>query len=70
MDSKPFTILKQALEDGAFEGAEIACFGEYAVSWNTRKNLVAIADSGGFWVMPAADLLAIAAATPDDPQLA
>ena len=58
-----FAILKQALEDDAFEGGEIACFGDYAVSWNTRENLVAIAGSGGWWTMPAEDLKAIAAAT-------
>ena len=60
-----FAILKQALADDAFDGAEIACFGEYAVSWNTRENIVAIADSGGWWTMPAEDLKAIAEATPN-----
>ena len=62
--SASFQILKQALADYAFEGGEVACFGDYAVSWNTRENLVAIANSGGWWTMPAADLKAIAAATP------
>ena len=60
-----FAVLKQALEDDAFDGAEIACFGEYAASWNTRENIVAIADSGGWWTMPAEDLKAIAEATPN-----
>jgi hypothetical protein len=63
--SASFQILKQALADDAFEGGEIACFGGYAVSWNTRENLVAIADSGGWWTIPAEDLKAIAAATPN-----
>ena len=63
--SASFRILKQALSDEAFEGGEIACFGDYSVSWNTRENLVAIADSGGWWTMPAEDLKAIAAATPN-----
>lgn len=62
-----FAILSQALADDAFEGAEVACFGDYSVSWNTRENLVAIADSGGWWVMPASDLKRIAAATPNTP---
>lgn len=61
-----FAILSQALADDAFEGSEVACFGDYSVSWNTRKNLVAIADSGGWWVMPASDLKRIAAATPNN----
>ena len=60
-----FAVLKQAIEDDAFDGAEIACFGEYAASWNTRENIVAIADSGGWWKMPAEDLKAIAEATPN-----
>jgi len=63
--SASFQILKQALADDAFEGGEIACFGDYAVSWNTRENIVAIAATGGWWTMPAADLKAIAAATPN-----
>jgi len=63
-NSASFQVLKQALADDAFEGGEVACFGDYAVSWNTRENLVAIANSGGWWTMPAADLKAIAAATP------
>ena len=62
-----FAVLKQAIEDDAFDGAEIACFGEYAASWNTRENIVAIADSGGCWKMPAEDLKAIAEATPNNP---
>ena len=62
-----FAVLKQAIEDDAFDGAEIAYFGEYAASWNTRENIVAIADSGGWWTMPAEDLKAIAEATPNAP---
>lgn len=63
--SASFLILKQVLADDAFDGGEVACFGDYAVSWNTRENLVAIAGMGGWCVMPAADLKAIAAATPN-----
>ena len=59
-----FNILKQVLADGAFDGGEVACFGNYAVSWNTRENTVAIADSGGWWVMPVQILFDITAATP------
>ncbi len=65
LNSASFRILEQVLADNAFEGGEIACFGDYAVSWNTRENLVAIADAGGWWTMPAKDLKAIAAATPN-----
>ena len=61
-----FAILKQALEDDAFDGGEVACFGDHSVSWNTRENIVAIADSCGWWVMPAHTLKAIAAATPNN----
>ena len=60
-----FAILKQALADDAFEGGEVASFGDYSVSWNTRENLVAIADSGGWWTIPVEQLKAIAAATPN-----
>lgn len=60
-----FDILKQALADDAFEGGEVACFDGYAVSWNTRENIVAIADSCGWWVMPSHTLKAIASATPN-----
>jgi len=62
-----FAILKQALADDAFEGGEVASFGDYSVSWNTRENLVAIADSGGWWTIPVEQLKAIAAATPNNP---
>jgi hypothetical protein len=62
-----FAILKQALADDAFEGGEVASFGDYSVSWNTRENLVAIADSGGWWTIPVEQLKAIAAATPNTP---
>ncbi len=64
--SPSFAILKQALADDAFEGGEVACFGDHSVSWNTRENIVAIADSCGWWVMPAHTLKAIAAATPNN----
>ena len=64
--SASFRILKEALADGAFDGAGVAPFGDYSVSWNTTDNTVAIADSGGWWVMPTETLKAIAAATPND----
>ena len=61
-----WVILRQALDDGAFDGAELATFGKYTVSWDTVKGIVAIADSGGWWKMDAEALKAIAAATPND----
>ena len=60
-----FAILNQAIADDAFCGGEVTRFGDYSVSWNTRENLVAIADSGGWWTMPAEHLKAIASATPN-----
>lgn len=60
-----FAILKQALADDAFQGGEVACFEDYSVSWNTREDIVAIADDYVWWVMPAHIIKAIAAATPN-----
>lgn len=62
--SESWRILKEALDDDAFDGAELATFGAYTVSWDTIKGLVAIADRGGWWVMGTEELKAIAAATP------
>lgn len=64
--SASWSILRQVLDDGAFEGAELAAFGEYTVSWDTVRGIVAIADSGGWWTMDARQLKAIAAATPNE----
>lgn len=64
--SASWRILRQALDDDAFDGAELATFGAYTVSWDTIKGLVAIADGNGWWVMDAKELKAIAAATPND----
>lgn len=63
--SASWLILRQVLDDGAFEGAELAAFGEYTASWNTVRGIVAIADAGGWWTMDARQLKAIAAATPN-----
>lgn len=60
-----WSILKKVLDDDVFEGGELARFGEYTVSWDTIKGLVAIADSHGWWVMDAHQLKEIAAATPN-----
>jgi hypothetical protein len=67
--SASFGILRQALDDGAFDGSELAVFDEYTVSWDTVRGIVAIADDGGWWTMDARQLKAIAAATPVRPNL-
>lgn len=61
--TESWTILKQVLDDGAFDGGELATFGKYTVSWDTVKGLVAIADYGGWWIMDAAILKTIADST-------
>jgi hypothetical protein len=64
-DYHALSILAQAIDDGAFDGGEITAFGDYAVSWDTNRGLVAIATDSGWWTMESNILAAIAAATPN-----
>lgn len=58
-------ILKQAIDDGAFDGEGIASFGQYTVAWDTVRGLVAIADDAGWWKMDVLQLKAILHHIPD-----
>jgi hypothetical protein len=54
------TILSQAIADEAFAGQPIQQVGDYAASRSLDGNAVAIADSGGWWIMRVEDLREIA----------
>lgn len=64
MKPDAFKILSQAIEDGAFAGGEIFTIGDFAASYDDDKNLIAIADAGGWWAIPIDVLRAITDLTP------